>query len=144
MLEVFSKKYRGKVNTDVTYYFAINTRGVRRYYQTIYESISDISYEYSRYDVSLKTGEINVERIENDVYRFTPILFLKIKAQRRLAIFSKFALYIISENTGIPIYKLVEKVSYYHDGDEITLSTNSFIKNTYALIPRFEKVYRPE
>jgi len=144
MLEVFSKKYRGKVNTDVTYYFFINNRGKRKFYQVIYESISDISYEYSRYDVSLKTGEVDMERIEDDMYRFTPILFLKIKAQRRLAILSKFALYIISENTGIPIYKLVEKVSYYHDGDEIILSTNSFIKNTYALIPRFEKVYRPE
>ena len=83
----------------------------------------------------------NIGKIENDIYRYTPKLFSEMKAQRRLAILSKFVLYIISENTGIPIYKLVQKVVYYHNGIEIQLSTNAFVKNTYKLIPKFEKIY---
>jgi len=43
MLEVYTKSYNGKIRTDVTYYFFINVRGKRKFYQVIYESISDIS-----------------------------------------------------------------------------------------------------
>ena len=144
MLEVYTKSYNGKIRTDVTYYFFINNRGKRKFYQTIYESISDISYEYSRYEITLN-GEIrNSERIENFVYRYTPVLFSRLKAQRRLAVLSKFVLYITSEVNNVPIYKLVKQVTYYHNGIELTLSPNAFAKSTYALIPRFEKVYRPE
>jgi len=141
MLEVYTRSYYGKIRTDVIYYFYINVRGKRKFYQTIYESTSDIGYQYSRYEITLN-GEIrNSERIENFVYRYTPVLFSRLKAQRRLAILSKFVLYIISEVNNIPIYKLVQKVVYYHDGIEIQLSSNTFVKNTYKLIPKFEKIY---
>jgi len=141
MLEVYTKSYHGRIGTDVTYYFFINVRGKRKFYQVIYEMVSDVGYTYSRYTIELSQTVKDTGKIENDVYRYTPLLFSEMKAQRRLAILSKFVLYIISENTGIPIYKLVEKVSYYHNGTEIQLSANAFIKNTYELIPKFEKVY---
>ena len=144
MLEVYTRSYYGKIRTDVIYYFYINVRGKRKFYQTIYESTSDIGYQYSRYEITLN-GEIrNSERIENFVYRYTPVLFSRLKAQRRLAVLSKFVLYITSEVNNVPIYKLVKQVTYYHNGIELTLSPNAFAKSTYALIPRFEKVYRPE
>jgi len=142
MLEVFSKKYRGKVNTDVIYYFEINTRGVRRYYQTIYEHISDMGYQYSRYTVDLNVKIEHIGKIENIVYQYTPILFANIPAKRRLSVFTKFIMYIISTVNNIAIYRIPKHVTYYHDGNEFVLSTNAFIKNAYELIPRFEKVYR--
>jgi len=141
MLEVFSKKYRGKVNTDVTYYFTINTRGVRRYYQTIYEHISDMGYQYSRYTVDLNVKIEHIGKIENIVYQYTPILFANIPAKRRLSVFTKFIMYIISTVNNIAIYRIPKRVIYYHDGIEIQLSTNAFVKNTYKLIPKFEKIY---
>ena len=145
MLEVYTKSYRGRIGTDVTYYFFINNRGKRKFYQVIYEAISDFSYEFSKYEITLNDeigNEIrNIGKIENDMIKYTPLLFSNIKAQRRLAVLGKFALYLISENTGIPIYKLVKEVRYYHNETEIQLSANAFIKNTYELIPRFEKIY---
>jgi hypothetical protein len=142
MLEVYHKIYNGKIGVEVTYYFFMNVRGVKKYYQVVYEMISDVDHSYSRYDVELNQTLRNIEKIENDVYRYTPILFSTIKAQRRLAVLSKFVLYVISEVNHIPIYKLVQKVVYYHNGVELTLSPNAFIKTTYELIPRFEKVYK--
>ena len=141
MLEVYTKSYHGRIGTDVTYYFFINNRGKRKFYQVIYEAISDFSYEFSKYEITLNDEIRNIGKIENDMIKYTPLLFSNIKAQRRLAVLSKFALYLISENTGIPIYKLVKEVRYYHNETEIQLSANAFIKSTYELIPKFEKVY---
>jgi hypothetical protein len=141
MLEVYTRSYYGKIRTDVIYYFYINVRGTKKYYQTIYEMVSDFSYEFSRYEITLN-GEIrNIGKIENDMIKYTPLLFSNIKAQRRLAVLSKFALYLISEINSIPIYKLPRNVTYYHNGIELTLSQNAFVKSTYELIPRFEKIY---
>ena len=137
MLEVYTKSYHGRIGTDVTYYFFIT----KKFYQVIYEMVSDVDHVYSRYTIELSQTVKDTGKIENDVYRYTPLLFSEMKAQRRLAILSKFVLYIISENTGIPIYKLPRNVTYYHNGVELTLSQNAFIKSAYELIPRFEKIY---
>jgi len=142
MIEIYNRKYYGKINTEIVYYFNINTRGVRKFYEVTYEWLSDGGYQFSKYLVELTNCVRGEEKIENDVYRFTPLLFSTVKAQRRLAVLSKFILYIISEVNHIPIYKLVQKVVYYHNGVELTLSPNAFIKTTYELIPRFEKIYK--
>ena len=141
MIEVYRKLYTNKFETEIAYYFNINNKGLKKYYEVSYEWIGNADYVYSKYLVDLNDNVKNIGKIENDIYRYTPKLFSEMKAQRRLAILSKFVLYIISENTGIPIYKLVQKVVYYHNGIEIQLSTNAFVKNTYKLIPKFEKIY---
>ena len=142
MMEVYNRSYYGKIRTDVTYYFNINTRGVKKYYETVYESISNCGYTYSRYEVVLSREIKNSGKVENDVYRYTPILFQQSKAQRRLSILAKFVLYIISVTSNIPIYRIPEEVLYHHDGINIQLSVNSFVKTTYELVSLFEKVYK--
>jgi len=142
MLEVYYKKYSGKITTEISYYFNINIRGVKKYYETIYESISDCGYTYSRYEVVISKEVSNAEKIENDVYRYTSILFENIKAHRRLSVLTKFILYIISVINDIPIYRIPKTISYYHDRNEMYLSPNAFIKTTYELIPKFEKIYK--
>ena len=132
------------MNTEIVYYFNINTRGVRKFYEVTYEWLSDGGYQFSKYLVELNDNVKNSAKIENDVYRFTPILFSEIKAQRRLSVLAKFILYIISETNRIPLYKIMRSATYYHNGVEINLSVNAFVKTAYALIPKFEKVYRPE
>jgi len=144
MIEIYHRKYYGKMNTEIVYYFNINTRGVRKFYEVIYEWLSDGGYQFSKYLVELNDNVKNSAKIENDVYRFTPILFSEIKAQRRLSVLAKFILYIISETNRIPLYKIMRSATYYHNGVEINLSVNAFVKTAYALIPKFEKVYRPE
>ena len=141
MLEIYRKQYTGKIGVEITYYFNINTRGTKKYYEVIYEWLSDGGYQFSKYLVELNQAIRNLERIENDVYRFTPILFSTVKAQRRLAVLSKFILYVISEVNSIPIYKLPKEVRYIHNGVESILSVNAFVKSTYELIPKFEKIY---
>jgi len=141
-MEVYNRSYYGKIRTDVTYYFNINTRGVKKYYETVYESISNCGYTYSRYEVVLSREIKNSGKVENDVYRYTPILFQQSKAQRRLSILAKFVLYIISVTNSIPIYRIPEEVLYHHDGINIQLSVNSFVKTTYELVSLFEKVYK--
>jgi len=144
MIEVYYKKYSGKITTEISYYFDLNTRGIRKYYETIYEYLSDGGYQYSKYTVELDNSVKSAERIENDVYKYTSLLFSNIKAQRRLSVLTKFILYVISEINNIPIYKLVKKIEYYHNGISIQLSANAFVKTTYTLIPRFEKVYKEQ
>jgi len=141
MLEIYRKQYTGKIGVEVTYYFFINVRGTKKYYQTIYEMVSDVDHAYSRYTIELSQTVKDTGKIENDMIKYTPLLFSNIKAQRRLAVLSKFALYLISEINSIPIYKLPRNVTYYHNGIELTLSQNAFIKSAYELIPRFEKIY---
>jgi len=141
MLEIYHRQYYGKISTEITYYFNINTRGTKKYYEVIYEWLSDGGYQYSRYRLELNQAIRNLERIENDVYRFTPKLFENIKAQRRLSVLTKFILYVISEVNSIPIYKLPKEVRYIHNGVESILSVNAFVKSTYELIPKFEKIY---
>jgi hypothetical protein len=142
MLEVYRKEYNGKIGVEVTYYFFINVRGAKKYYEVVYEMISDVDHSYSRYDVELNQTLRNIEKIENDVYRYTPILFSTIKAQRRLAVLSKFVLYVISTVNNIAIYRIPKHVTYFHDGIELNLSSNAFVKGTYALVPLFEKIYK--
>ena len=144
MLEIYRKRYTNKFETEIAYYFNINNRGLKKYYEVSYEWIGSVDYVYSKYSVELNCNIRNIGKIENEMYKFTPKLFENIKAQRRLAVLAKFVLYIISEVNNIPIYKLPKEVIYYHDGVESILSVNAFVKSAYELIPRFEKVYRPE
>jgi len=142
MLQVYNKIYNNKIGAEVSYYFLINGHGLKKYYEVSYELISDINYEYSRYIIELQGNIKNIGKIENDMILYTPLLFSSIKAQRRLAVLSKFVLYVISIVNNIPIYRIPKKVEYYHNGVNMQLSVNAFIKTTYALIPRFEKIYR--
>ena len=144
MLQVYNKIYNNKISAEVSYYFLINGHGLKKYYEVVYEMISDISYSYSRYKVTLNKEVHNIGKIENDVIRYTPILMSITKAQRRLSILAKFVLYIISVINNIPIYRIPEEVLYHHDGIELQLSTNAFVKTTYTLIPFFEKIYKEQ
>jgi hypothetical protein len=144
MIEVYRKLYKNKFETEIAYYFFINVRGSKKYYQTIYECISDMGYQYSRYTVDLDVEIEHIGKIENIVYQYTPILFANISAKRRLSILTKFILYIISTVNKIPIYKIPKKVVYYNNGNEFVLSVNAFIKSAYELVPRFEKIYKEQ
>jgi hypothetical protein len=141
MMEIYRKTYFNKFRTEINYYFSINLYGKDKYYEVIYELIDDANHYYSKYHIDLDGKIGNSEKIENDIYRFTPVLFSKTNQVRRLAILSKFVLYIISQNNNIPIYKLPRRIMYYNNGNETYLSVNAFVKSTYKLIPLFEKIY---
>jgi len=142
MIQVYNKIYNGKIMTEISYYFLLNVRGAKKYYEVVYEMLSDAGYEFSRYTVTLKGKINNTAKIENDVYRYTPVLFSETKAHRRLSILAKFILFVIAVVNNTSIYKLPEVVTYYHNGVELQLSTNAFIKTAYELFPFFEKVYK--
>jgi hypothetical protein len=142
MIELYRKVYTNKFETEIAYYFLISTRGVKKYYEVSYEWIGYTNYIYSKYSVELDSTIKGEGKIENDVYRYTSILFENIKAQRRLSILSKFVLYLISVTNNIAIYRIPKRVVYYHDGIEVQLSPNAFAKSTYDLIPKFKKIYK--
>jgi len=141
MIEVYRKLYTNKFETEIAYYFNINNKGLKKYYEVSYEWIGNADYVYSKYSVELNCNIRNIGKIENDIYRYTPILFSEMKAQRRLSILAKFVLYLISVTNNIAIYRIPKRVIYYHDGIEIQLSVNAFVKTAYELIPKFEKIY---
>jgi len=143
MIEVFHKVYEDKVRTEVSYYFLINNYGSKKFYEVIYEMISDVSHYYSKYHIELNEKIRNIEKIENDMMKFTPLLFLEIKQKRRLAVLAKFTLFIISTTNNISLYKLPKRAIYYNNGDEIILSPHAFANSAYALTPFFEKIYHP-
>jgi len=144
MLEIYRKRYTNRFETEIAYYFFITTRGIKKYYEVSYEWIGYTNYIYSKYSVELDSTIKGEGKIENEMYKFTPKLFENIKAQRRLSVLAKFILYIISEVNNIPIYRIPRRVIYYHDGIEIKLSLNAFVKSTYELIPKFEKIYKEQ
>jgi len=141
MLEVYRKTYTNKFRTEISYYFSIKLHGSTKYYEVVYELLDDVNHYYSKYHVELDEKIRNSEKIENDMIRYTPVLFSKTNQVRRLAILSKFVLYIISEINSIPIYKLPRRITYYNNGNNTYLSVNAFVKSTYKLIPLFEKIY---
>jgi hypothetical protein len=142
MIEIYYKKYDNKVIKEVSYYFVLNNRGAKKYYEVIYEMISDFDHYYSKYVIELK-GEIRYkEEIENNVIKYVPILLSKIRGKRRLSVLAKFILYIISIVNNTSIYKLPERVVYYNNGNEILLSSNAFVKSSYKLLPLFEQIYK--
>jgi len=142
MIEVYHVVYEGKIVSEVSYYILINNRGLKRYYETVYELVSDVDHYYSKYRVEIN-GEIrHKEKIENDAYRFTPILFSKVKQKRRLAVLSKFVLFLISITNSHAIYELPKEVRYHNNGNEVILSPHAFVNSTYRLIPLFEQIYR--
>jgi len=139
MLEVYRKKYDDRVRTEVSYYLELH----RRNYEVAYEMISDVSYYYSKYTIILVENIRNKEKIENYVYKLTPLLFSRTEQKRRLAILAKFVLYTIAITNNISIYKLIDKVMYHNNGNDVYLSSNAFIKSTYKLAHLFEKIYHP-
>ena len=142
MIEVYRKVYENKITKEVSYYFFINNHGIKKYYETVYELVSDVNYYYSRYTVNLEGKIKNKEKIETDIIKYTPKLFENMKEKRRLGVLAKFILYIISIANNSSIYKMIRDVRYYNNGNEIILSPNAFIKSTYKLIPLFEQIYK--
>jgi hypothetical protein len=142
MIEVYHKEYHNKVVKEVTYYFNINSRGYKKYYEVIYELIADIDYYYSKYFVEIDGKIENTEKIKNEIIKYTPILFENIREKRRLSVLAKFILYLIAINNSTSIYKIVKEVKYHNNGNEIHLSSNAFIKSAYKLLPLFEKIYK--
>jgi len=142
MLEVYRKIYQNKIVKETTYYFNINNRGFKKYYETIYEMVSDIDHYFSKYTVIIEGELKNAEKIKNDVVRCTPSLFNSIKEKRRLGVLAKFILYVIATTNNSSIYKMIREVKYYNNGNEISLSPNAFTKSAYKLVPVFERVYK--
>ena len=142
MLEVYRKVYENKITKEVSYYFFINNHGIKKYYETVYELVSDVNYYYSRYTINLE-GEIkNKAKIETDVMKYAPIILENTKGKRRLSVLAKFVLYVIAVTNNASIYKLPKEVRYHNNGIEMVLSPNAFIKSSYKLIPFFERVYK--
>jgi hypothetical protein len=140
MIQVFSKKYENKFTSEVTYFFSIQNHGTRPFLQTVYENISDYGYYFSRYTIELNFYPRHKDKIEVEVLTYSPHIITKIKSKRKLAIFTKFVFHIIMMHNDVNITKSINKVMYHNNGQEITLSPNSFLKSYYGLVPYFYKI----
>jgi hypothetical protein len=142
MIEVYHKIYENKIIKETSYYFNINNHGKLKYYEVVYEMITDVSYYFSKYTIELNGEVRHAEKIKNEIIKYTPILFENIREKRRLSVLAKFVLYLIAINNSTSIYKIVRQIRYHNNGNEIYLSPNAFIKSTYKLVPIFEKIYK--
>jgi hypothetical protein len=140
MIQVFNKNYENRFSSEVTYYVSIQNYGIKPYFQVTYENVTDYTHYFSRYTVHLNFHPRNKDKIELQILKYSPDVLNKIKSKRKLAVLSKFVFYIILENNDVDITKSIGKVTYYNNGQEITLSPNAFLKSYYRLIPTFMQI----
>ena len=140
MIQIFNRLYENKFTNEVTYFFSIQSYGVKPYFETVYESVTDYTHYFSKYTIFLSFHPRNKDKIEVEVLRYAPNILINIKAKRKLAILSKFIFHLIIKNNDVPITKAINRVVYNNNGQDINLSVNAFLKSYYRLIPRFQKI----
>jgi hypothetical protein len=97
----------------------------------------------SEYRVVVERAEIDPKRfveVVNSTYRQ---VLEKVKQRRRPAVLAKYALYVYSQLSGIPIYKAVKEVTYLRSNGQVKrLDPNGFAKATYKIAPVFEEAVK--
>ena len=140
MLQVYSKTYQNRFVNEVTYFFHLQNHGANPRFEVVYEGVSDYTHTFSKYVVFLSFYPKNRDKIEVEVLKYAQKVLTEIKSKRKLAVFAKFAFFIVIKNNDTDITKSIGKVTYYNNGQEITLSTNAFLKSYYRLVPVFDKI----
>ena len=140
MIQVFNKTYQNRFASEVTYYVSVQNHGTKPHFETMHESITDYTHYFSKYVVFLNFYPKNIDKIEVEVLRYAPKVLTKIKNKRKLAILSKFIFYIILKNNDTKITKVVSKVIYHNNGQDIILSPKAFLVSYYRLVPIFEQI----
>jgi len=121
---------------NVTYYIEIRKSII----EIIYEYVGLYMYDYRKYTIKLNYNVKNEYLILENVIKNIEKIYNNFNETRKLAIIAKYVIYVISKNLNIPIYKLIRKVQYETNGEITELSINAFIKSTYRLINKFEKL----
>ena len=121
---------------EINYYLETNKKNV----SVIYEYIGIYVYNYRKYTFSLNYYLRNEHLILENVIRNFEKVYDSFAETRKLAIMSKYVIYSVSKILDIPLYKLVETVTYEANGDIRELSTNAFIKGSYKLGQKFQEL----
>jgi len=121
---------------EVNYYLETNRKSV----SVIYEYIGVYMYDYRKYTISLNYYVKNEYLILENVMRYIERVYNYFNETRKLSIITKFVVYVISKIFDIPLYRLIKDVMYEANGNIQELSINSFVKSTYRLQSRFEKL----
>jgi len=134
---IFHKEVKSKRDEfEVSYYLEINRKSIN----VIYEFLGLYLYDYRKYNIVLNCSVRNEYLILENVLRSIQKVYYGFNETRKLSILSKYVVYIVSKNLNIPIYKLVKNIIYESNGEVTELSINAFIKGTYRLVPKFEKL----
>jgi len=140
MIQIFSKTYVNKFTNEVTYFFHLQNHGANPRFEIIYEGVSDYTHTFSKYVIFLDFYPKNRDKIEVEILKYSPHILTGIKSKRKLSVLTKFAFYVIIKNNDVSITKAIRRVTYYNNGQEITLSPNAFLKSYYRLIPTFTQI----
>jgi hypothetical protein len=127
---------REKDEFDITYYIELKRNSVN----TIYEYLGLYIYDFRKYYVTLNYYIKNENLILENILKNIEKIYNGFNETRKLSIISKYAIYIVSKNLNIPLYRLIKNVHYESNGNIIILSANAFVKSIYRLQKRFEKL----
>jgi len=127
---------RIKDEYEISYYLETHKKTLT----ITYEFIGLYRYDFRRYYITLNCTLTHEGIIVSNVTKNFEKVYDNIKQTRKLAIISKFIVYIISRELNIPVYKLLKEVKYEANGETIQLSPHSFANSVYNLIPEFEKI----
>jgi hypothetical protein len=134
---IFQKEVKTKKDEyNITYY--VETR--RKALNIVYEYIGLYNYDYRRYKIELNYDLRNEGIIMNNVIKYAEKIYTNINQTRKLAVISKFVIYIISKELDVPLYKLLKDVTYEINGETIRLSPHAFANSIYKLSSIFEKI----
>ena len=135
--EIFGREVKSKKD-DFSIVYYLETR--RNSVNVIYEYTGIYFYDYRRYIIKLNYNIQNEQLLFMNVLRNIQKVYNSFSEVRKLSIISKYVVYVISKMYDIPLYKLVRSIIYEANGNTQELSTNAFIKSTYRLAQRFEKL----
>ncbi len=97
----------------------------------------------STYEMRVENAQIDFRLLHEIMAKTYKDLLERVEQRRRPAVLAKYALYIYSLLTGIPLYKVLKEVRYVKGTGEVKLlSTNAFVKSTYKIAPLFEEVLK--
>jgi len=134
---VFYKEVRSqKDEFDISYFLEMK----RNSFNLTYEFTGLYRYDFRRYSISLNYPLKNEYYITDNLAKNFERVYNNFSETRKLAVISKYVIYIISKILNIPLYKLINNVVYEANGDTKNLSVNAFIKSTYKLVQRFQEL----
>jgi len=135
--QIYHKEVKTKRDEfDITYYLEITRNGIN----IIYEYTGLYMYDYRKYSIKLNCNVKNEYLILENVLRNIEKVYNNFSEVRRLSIIAKYIVYTISKIYNIPLYKLIKSVTYEPNGNVQELSTNAFVKSTYRLSSKFERL----
>ena len=121
---------------EISYYIEIRRNSV----SVIYEYLGLYLYDYRKYVIMLNCIMRSEYQILESVLKNIEKIYNNFSETRKLSIMAKYVVYTISRILDIPLYKLIRNVTYEANGDTQELSVNAFVKSTYRLQNRFEKL----